>query len=517
MTRNCQDCPSYMGPSDMFFKKSIGAPMCASFGHVLGRPGAPDAVNVKIGKHFSKDCPQYGEARPTTAPAKLSLQITMGDPTVKMAAMPSDAERNAVNNCKNCKNYVTPDAVRNDFGWAMGLCAATGRLLIDGRLGAEAKACSWRSPGPNRNSTTGIMLMPEYEDAFSSMDPVSAFIKRQGQPIIEPHDYPTDKDLDDDDRANGIMAWREIHDPAGTGNSTYLPIFDPDSFDEIEQAKIPRTGDDEHPEWYADHSGAVYKIAVMWMELDETPALWGVAGTGKTELLRHMAWLMCAPFERINITADSDLDDLAGKPGARGDGLGGTETYFEMGRIPKAWVKRCVLCLDEPNVAEDPAVWHFIRPMTDNSKQLVLDQDEGQRLPRNAYCFPGLAMNPAWDVRNAGANQLADADGNRLMHIFMPLPPEEIERSILKQRCQADEWELPDDVLDLVMKVAHDLRGLIDDAALPISWGIRPQIKVTRAMRWFDPLAAFKIAVTDSLEPSQAEMILDVVKTYVPQ
>lgn len=509
---NCTDCPSYLQPDEtqQYFKKNIGAPMCARFGHVLGKPGLAPVGIRRIGEAFAADCHRAGEERPPTGPSNPKLLVSTGDPTIKMTGMPTDAERAQVSSCAGCKNYVEPGTVREEFGWGTGLCAATGRLILGNRLSVEAKNCDWRAPGASRQSTTGIFLSPTYEEAFTAADPIKSFIARSGRPVVDPTEYETDKPVEDDDRAHGIRAWRRVDDPGGSDNHTFLPIFDTAFFDDAEQAKIPRTGDDEHPEWYVDHAGAVYKVAVLWRELDETPAVWGDAGTGKTELFRHLAWAMNLPFERISITARSEVEDLLGKWLAS-DG----STYFQYGRIPKAWQKPCVFCMDEPNTGPDE-VWQTIRPMTDNSKQLVLDQADGARVARNDDCYFGMAMNPAWDAKNVGANTLADADGNRLGHLFMPLPSAEIERAILRQRCEADGYAVTDETMNTVMSVASDLRALIDDESLTISWGIRPMIKVIRATRWFNTLEAFRIGVTDSLDPEQAQTVLDVVKTYVP-
>jgi hypothetical protein len=117
--------------------------------------------------------------------------------------------------------------------------------------------------------------------------------------FVDPSLYETDRPVTQEQKDKGIRAWRKVVDPA-TENFTFLPIYRPDYFSDVERAKIPRTGDDEHPEDYIDHGFYVYKVSVLWMELDETPGLWGQAGTGKTEFFRHMAWLMQMPFVRIS-------------------------------------------------------------------------------------------------------------------------------------------------------------------------------------------------------------------------
>jgi MoxR-like ATPase len=246
------------------------------------------------------------------------------------------------------------------------------------------------------------------------------------------------------------------------------------------------------------------------MELDETPVFWGQPGVGKTELLRHAAWIMQMPFRRISITASTDIDDVAGKMMFSPD----KGTWFQYGRLPEAWTKPGVLCIDEPNVAEDPAVWHFIRPLTDNSKQMVLDMNESEHLDRCQDCYMGMAMNPAWDVRNVGALQIADADANRLFHTFIEMPPPELEREIIKQRVALDGWELSEDQLKMVMDIAKDIRGLTEDDGLPITWAIRQQIKVSRALRWFSPPTAYKRAAGDYLAPDAMKILLDQVNGH---
>lgn len=519
-TTTCESCPSYLTADAVpgVFAKNIGSPMCARFGHVLGKPGLKPVQQAKITKHFSTNCGEAGSPIPVDIKKKPDAQVSIGDISVMKAGPPAEADRVRVSSCLDCQNYVRPDAVHRELGWPAGLCAANGRLILPHLVNEEARDCEWRNPGGNRGTTDGIDLMPIYADAFGmDTDPIKAFMARRksGKPgFVEPSEYPTDRPVETTDAAAGIRAWRRIDDPDGSGNFTFLPIYKADGFSEGEQAKIPLTGSDEHPEMYVDHAGHVYRVAVAWRELDETPMVWGIAGTGKTELFRHIAWLMNLPFDRISITADSRVDDIIGKMGAEESANKiGTVTNFTYGRLPKRWVLPGVLLLDEPNVGPEE-VWQAIRPLTDNSKQLVIDQNSGERLSRNIDCYLGMAGNPAWDVRNIGANPMADADGNRLVHLWAPLPPPEIERAILEDRCALDGYN-PTGVIDSVMSIAQDIRGMSDDQTLPISWGIRPQIKVIRMTRWFTLEESYRLAVGNLIEPEQAQVIFDIVKTHV--
>jgi MoxR-like ATPase len=509
--KSCVNCPSFLatGPEHVSkFKKSIGAPMCAKYGHALGKPGLPATQADKLQRHFANNCDSYGDERPPL-PVGIKLHVAMPDMEARKVAA-DDFKKDNCRTCASCTKFVREDIVADELGWTSGLCAAKGKLILSNRQIKEADGCEYREFGPVRSTTTNIHLLPEYESAFQlNVDPVRSYFKNKDE-FVDPVDYETDREVTEEHVAAGIRAWRAIPDPDGSGREAFLPIFRVDFFSDEEQMKIPRTGDGEHPELYVDHFGGAYLAAVAWTELDETPALWGEAGTGKTELFRYLAWLMCLPFERISITASTEVDDLAGKMRYT-DGKG---TWFQYGRVPRAWTKPCVMVIDEPNVGPVD-VFQFCRPMFDNSKQLVLDMNEAENLPRHDDCYVGVAMNPAWDTKNVGALPISDADANRLFHVFIEIPPMSLEREIIANRVRIDGWEISDLQLDMVMNIAVELRELAKDNTLPVTWALRPQIKVARALRWFDPITAYRRAVGDYLEPEAQDVLLDVVKSHV--
>lgn len=505
---SCLNCPSYLTAQEgaAFFRKSIGTPVCARYGKPIGRIGSNKQATDTLAKHFAATCPGYGMSRPAVPDYdRASFQVVLPDPVV-IGSKPND--QGLVSTCAGCKNYVTEETVAVQLGWTTGLCSAKGKLLLGNRLTLEARDCEYRSFGKVRNDTSGLTFLPEYEEGFAGAgDPVRAFMKARAN-FTDPTEYVTDKPVSEEDSQHGIRAWRAVLDPV-TDNTVYLPIYNRDFFSDDERKLIPQTGDDTHPEDYADHFLGVYRTAVLWTELDETPALWGEPGTGKTELFRHLAWLMQLPFYRFSITGSTELEDLAGSP--QFDKERGT--WFRYGRLVRAWQKPCVMVIDEPNAGRNE-VWQFLRPLTDNSKQLVLDMNEGEELDRHADCYLGMAMNPAWDVRNVGANMIADADANRLDHIFVELPPEEIEKEIIRTKCKHDGWEIPADKLNTVMKIAEELRGLSENHTIPVSWAIRPQLKVARLLRWFDWITAYRMASADFLEPGAREIMLDAVRSH---
>lgn len=513
--KNCMDCPSLllsgMSSQANFIHKDVGAPVCSRYGVVIGNLNSKPSERKKIGATYAKDCPSFGKAAPLAPEwSSLKLEVALPDP---QAIIPDD-QRNKpelVNSCRLCSNYIREDAAASELGYTSGVCAAKGKLLLPSRLTFEAKNCGYRTYGMVRTNASGLTMLPEYTTAQrGSVDPVRNHQLQKAKAFVDPNAYPTDKPVSQEDQGAGIRAWRSIFDPL-TENEVFLPIFRVEFFSPEEQAKIPQTGDDEHPEDYIDHNFYTYKVAVLWQELDETPGVWGQPGTGKTELFRHMAWLMQLPFYRFSITARSELEDLAGSKEYSPD----KGTFFRPGRFVKAWQKPCVVVVDEPNAGPDE-VWHFFRPLTDNSKQLVLDMaGEDHPRQRHDFCYLGMAMNPPWDARNSGIKPIADADARRLHHMFVDLPPEEIERDIIKTRVTHDGWEISNEKLYKIMGISKDVRNLVKEDTLPISWGIAMNIKVARALRWFDFQSAYRMAAGDFLEPEAMEMLIEVVRTHV--
>ena len=845
---NCKDCIFYMEPSHYAESgENLGGPICGMGKGPLFMPTYNPGQNNALRDARAESCESYntGDRESRVDPAsieKLNGVITMVPDPMALDRIDTTGSRELVRSCLQCRFYIPPETMVEHGLWNMGACAARGILLRRSTVVSTARCCPSRSIGPrDETSLSRMQLVPEYTmSTIGELTMAADFAREARATFSEPSTYMSDAPVTDDERAAGIRAWRNVKDE-NEQHEIMLPIFDPDFFSEEERAAIPRTGDDEHPEQYVDHMGLVYKTAVLWMALDETPALWGAAGTGKaspvstpvltpagwrkigdiqigdevigqngkatkvtgvfpqgvipvnrvtmtdgswvlvgddhlwqtwtakqevnwrtgekrinqkgsvlstkellkrglkqangykfripmvepveyepvdlpldpyvlgvllangsltsgeaiyssnnwqlreeivrrglyvsertptptrrwkvggvwqalkslglagersrgkfipevylrgsvqqrrdllaalldcdgscngghtryhtmsqalatgvrelvqslggiasinlssrdgertvniampvnpfvnatdkrlawdsvehrqpvrkimsiepegvaeqvcilveaddhlyvtqdyivthnTEFFRHMAWLMCLPFHRISVTGSTEVDDLAGKmhyDPAKG-------TYFEYGRIPTAWGKPGVICLDEPNVGQ-PDVWQFIRPLTDNSKQLVLDMNKGERLPRHDYAFLGMAMNPAWDVRNSGTSTIADADGSRLMHIFVDLPSEAVERRIIEAAVKLDGWEIGGDALDMVIGIAGDLRRMSSEETIPITWGIRPQLKVARALKWFGPTDAYRLATADYLEPQHQELILDVVRSH---
>jgi MoxR-like ATPase len=516
-TKSCLNCPSYLNVREAanLQGRPVGTPMCARFAKPLALPGMSSADEDFVAEKIAETCSDYGNSRPAS-PTQFNTEIAfphleLKDRATSIRDTGSKVGYRPPTSCNQCMFFVPAVNVQRQLGYNTGMCKVQGRLILNRRERTEAKNCPWSVTGANQVDVRDMNLYPVY---MGKANPVIIEERKAEREkfYIEPSEYETDAPVSEADARAGVRAWRRINDPEGGGRYVDLPIYDAVKLGlaDEERAKIPRTGSKEHPESYVDHNGAVYKIAVLWMGLDQVPALWGEAGVGKTEIFRHFAWLMQLPFERFSITASTELDDLAGKSHYSPE----KGTYFTYGRMTKAWARPCVAVVDEPNVGQND-VWQFMRPMFDNSKQLVLDTNMNETVERGAAGFWGLAMNPAWNPLNVGTNVIGDADASRLFHVSMELPPADEEKRIIAARVKMeDDWEIPASKLDTLMRIAADIRAQCRETTLQISWGIRTQIQVARALRWFDFPTAYLIVKGNYLEPDQRQILLDQVKNH---
>lgn len=510
-SRSCKRCPSFL--VDRSQRDTMGAdisgPLCAIKMLPLIMPSQPQDAQTRSLISTASKCDEFGrDVELKTMPNEYAPSMSVGvDKYASSQAI--DDQTNA--RCSDCVHYVRSTEVQSETGWTTSICKASGSLMIDTKLSYYAKSCGMFKrrvgPMPNTGNLTSFVFLPHFSPNFGKVDGAARY-RKTIKDQIHPSEYQTDREVKPNHHARGIRAWRMIEDPDGYGAPTFLPIYEPKSFSPELQMLIPKPDGDNRPDMYADHNGHLYSIAVMWRELDETPAWWGQGGVGKTEFANHLAWLMQAPFHRVSINSASELDDIMGKMLFKSN-----ETIFHYGRFPKAWKSPGVILLDEPNTGPNE-LWQAIRPLTDNSKVLVLDQNEGERIPRGMDTYLAMAMNPQWDPRNVGTNLIGDADSSRLMHMFFDLPPEDIEVAIIQVRLELDAWQLDDTQVKAIMGVAKDLRQASLNGSLHTSWGIRHQIKVARALKWFNPVVAYRRAVGDALEPSQLEFVLGAVNSH---
>lgn len=508
-TPSCTNCPSFLPAAQVKSKLGkdygTGVPACARFGMPLARTNSMPTEVIESSKAFAASCSKFGEELSPREAARFHEARIMvsGDLEVLSRGTADPDKKQHLRSCEECVNFIPANVVHEEVGFDLPMCGAFGRLLFPDRHSKDASLCdrgepTWLSSHERLTTTKTMTLRPEYGV------PVTIGGVRQ-RVIVEPSEYPTDLEVSPEDRAAGIRAWRIVHSQEDPSFSVPLPIYDAEMFSEDERAEIPVTGGEGHPELYVDHGNLVYATAFMWSE-GKTPFLIGDTGAGKTEGLRHIAWLMQLPFVRISISKSTEVDHLVGSR----ELVDGSTAWVD-GRLTKWWPKACVMVLDEANMAVND-VWEFLRPLLDDSKQFALDAKDGSIVRKHLDNYLALTANPAWDMRYVGVQEISPADMGRLAPFWIEYPPEEVERTIIVERCNDAGYEIPIDTVDTLLKVSKEIRALGDST--PIIWGVRNNLSVAVMTKGFSLMSAYRMGGLDGVEPTVRETILNIVKGY---
>jgi MoxR-like ATPase len=162
---------------------------------------------------------------------------------------------------------------------------------------------------------------------------------------------------------------------------------------------------------------------------DNLPALLiGETGTGKTSVIRRLAFIRQQPYVRVNMTGFTTPDDLIGSKSIRGD-----ETYFEYGIITDAMNRGAILVLDEIN-ATTPDCLFILHGLLDEDRRITLPNGETIHPHKDFRVF--ATCNPDYE----GTRSMNKAFLDRfpiILNIYHLPVPEEIK--LITERTGVDE------------------------------------------------------------------------------
>lgn len=520
--KDCRNC-SHSAPNDTY-----GIPVCTKFGTPLGiSPADDEATRDRISLAFAENCNSFTDQELVdTDTAMLNLKLRVGSGSdILASAVAISPKRKAPSSCSNCSFFINPSSVHRELGFEQGLCGVDATLVYPTDIISRATACSFGHLGMPRTSTDGVLLDPRYNTTAVSIKPT---LPKHGSydptehTKIDPREYPSDRPVSDFDRDElGIRAWRKVYYPKATKPPVYMPIFD---WQKLGIESDPReTYGDHSPELYVDYTGLLYQFALFACQalsnegegtpMTKTLALIGEAGTGKTEFFCWVAWLMDLPFYRISLRPTSEMYEFFGSNALTVDEKSGQSvTNWKNGRFADRFSQPCVICLDEPNCAPDE-IWYLLRPVLDNAGQLVIESEKVV-IPRDPYCFIGMAMNPPTPGYR-GTRVLSPADRRRFFAAEVSYPQSAEERLIIQAHCHKAGFEIEDNLLSAIMNISDALRSLYSDRVLTSPWGVSNNVDVALLTRGLELEDCYRAVVTVGLEQAQSEVILNQVRTYV--
>lgn len=516
---SCTKCSYYSAESE------FQLPQCQKYGTLLGISSAdtPD-TRASLAERIGEACASF-TTDVVEQVVHLPFPVVGVAPTNMTQALEEAGDREAPTACNKCRWYVPPVLVQKEFGFEMGMCSVMAEVLSPKALLRRPRDCSFGNAGANRTSTSGVMLAPNYDldvavrstaKASASHGTYDPFEHSR----VDPREWPTDREVSEDDRLDGIRAWRKVCHPRGTKAPIYMPIFD---WKAVGVERDPRTTYGAHqPELYIDHAGLLHQFAFLYMggmiegqaALNKFLMLIGEAGTGKTEFWCWVAWLMDLPFYRISCRPDTDKFEFFGSSALEVDeATGQAVTTFKPGRFTRHFATSCVICLDEPNTLPDES-WLLIRPTIESATAQLVIEDQNLVIEKDPYCFTGGAINPEWVPSYRGVRPLAAADFDRIEKRYVNNPDAATERQILRNHCAKLGYDIPEATLTKIMNIAERLRELYADGGISFPWGIRANVNVAQLTWGLELEEAYQVGVTDGLEPAAQETVITVVRSF---
>ena len=455
---------------------------------------------------LAKRCPSAGIPSEKDEPLTYPLwdDFVMTPPKLTGAA--------TLSSCNACVHFKPASSVTGKRSLESPACGAKGEYVDPY---SSFDGCKWATegiPSVTAVSLSNVIFSADAIPVKASAAKKAAAVARESTAYIsDPQTYSTDLKVEEEFKGI-VRAWRLIE--AGEGDKRegyYLPIFEPEYFTSGERLLIPTKGDEDSPELFHDGSGIVEAFTLeVWMQ-QQALCMVGEPGTGKTEGGRHIAYLTQSPFTHLQITEDTLPDEFLGKTGYSPE-IG---THFVWGRLPRAISRPGVVLLDELNTGAD-SILQTCRSLLASSRTLFLDGEEDAAkhvVKQHDHCFTMLALNPAWDPRNLGVRELADADISRMSYLYVEEPDEATIMQIVTTKLADLELEVSDDELEGMMKVRKDIKEMARSGALPYSWSIRQDVKVAQKMAYYSPATAYKRTLLDYCSPEVGEMVMKAVQS----
>lgn len=174
----------------------------------------------------------------------------------------------------------------------------------------------------------------------------------------------------------------------------------------------------------------------------------GETGTGKTSLVRHLAFNTNNGFVRVNHNGGTSVEDIVGRWTINGKG----QTEWVDGLLIMAMKKGYWYLADEINAAGAEINFLYHSLLDDDGKVILAEKGDEVVVPHPNFRFFG-AMNPPTEY--AGTKELNKALMSRFMVAKVDFPAPRIEKKILVTRTG-----IPEDVADRMVNFAGEVRTL---------------------------------------------------------
>lgn len=197
---------------------------------------------------------------------------------------------------------------------------------------------------------------------------------------------------------------------------------------------------------FEDNKKIVEQIAVA-ISYKMPTLLIGETGTGKTSLVRHLAFSTNNAFVRVNHNGGTTIEDIVGRWVINKNG----QTEWIDGILIESMKKGYWFLADEINAAgaEINFVYHSL--LDDDGRVILAEKGNEVVIPHTNFRFFG-AMNPPTEY--AGTKELNKALMSRFMVAKVDFPAPKVEQKILTSRVK----DLDPDVAERMVRFAGEVR-----------------------------------------------------------
>ncbi len=173
----------------------------------------------------------------------------------------------------------------------------------------------------------------------------------------------------------------------------------------------------------------------------------GETGTGKTSLVRHLAFSTSNGFVRVNHNGGTSVEDIVGRWTIENG-----DTKWVDGILIKAMKEGLWFLADEINAAGAEINFLYHSLLDDDGRVILAEKGNEVVIPHPNFRFFG-AMNPPTEY--AGTKELNKALMSRFMVARVDFPPPKVEQKILVTRVG-----VTDDVAERMVRFAGEVRTM---------------------------------------------------------
>lgn len=219
----------------------------------------------------------------------------------------------------------------------------------------------------------------------------------------------------------------------------------------------------------------------------------GETGTGKTSIVRHLAYITKRPYVRIGMTGFTTPDELIGSKSVK-DG----ETYYEDGIIVDGMRRGSLLVLDEVN-ATSPDCMFIVHQLLDDDRRITLPNGEVIR-PHPEFRVMAT-MNPEYEGTRGLNKAFLDRFGVSL--VIDVLPPDK-ETELITERASVKA-----EVAQTLVTIGTMLRKAYAESKIGTFVSTRALIGIAKLSKAMPLQQAFSVGLVNRSSSTDMTVIKD--------